>query len=260
MLYALVFCSLAVAQSVTSADTIRLSPAVIGEFELGKNGVNGSRVRQLAWSPDGKELYLMTYEPKPDASIKQAFHYVIAMPGGRPNRVDAPPAWAAAYWTWKSDRSAPGEPSLTIELSEEKKRAETGVALPTGGDMARGGTADPATGLSSESALNAARGMENNDVRTMRLKGEIIGEWINLPIVPGLTFGWGPKESGLIAFADKSTGKLVIMDKTGKKQKVADTKAVILPAWSEDGARIAYLEGRGRSKFAVVVADVDVKR
>jgi hypothetical protein len=256
MLCALLFLSLTAAQSATSADVIRLSPRVIGEFELGKNGVNGSRVRQLAWSPDGNELYLMTYDPKPDASMKAAFHYVIPTSGGRLMRVDAPPAWAAAYWAWKSDRSAPGDPSLKIELTDEKKRAETGVALPAGGDMARGGTADPATGLSSESALNTARGMENNDVRTMRLNGEIIGEWINLPIVPGLTFGWGPKESGIIAFAEKGSGRLVIMDKSGKKQKVDDTKAVILPGWSEDGARIAYLEGRGRGRFAVVIADV----
>jgi hypothetical protein len=252
----LLLSSLVVAQSATSAEAIRLSPSVIGEFELGKDGVRGSRVRQLAWSPDGKELYLMTYEPKPDASIKEAFHYLIPASGGRPNRVDPSPAWAATYWSWKSDRSAPGEPSLKIEVSEEKKRAETGVALPTGGDMARGGTADPSSGLSTESALNAARGMVNNNVYTLRLKGEIIGEWINHPIVPGLTFGWGPKESGLIAFAEKSSGRLVIMDKTGKTQKVADTKGVVLPAWSEDGTRIAYLEGRGRNKFAVIIAAV----
>jgi hypothetical protein len=256
MLQMLLFLSLVTAQLATSADAIRLSPGFIGEFELGKNGVSGSRVRQLAWSPDGKELYLMTYEPKPDASIKQAFHYLIPIAGGRPNRVEAPPAWAATYWSWKSDRSAPGEPSLKIEVSEEKKRAETGVALPAGGEMARGGTADPATGLSSESALNAARGMENNNVYTLRLKGEVIGEWINHPIVPGLTFGWGPLESGLIAFAEKSSGSLVIMDKTGKKQKVAGTKGVVLPAWSDDGAKIAYLEGRGRNKYAVIIAAV----
>ena len=128
---------------------------------------------------------------------------------------------------------APGDPTLTIE-SSGAKRAETGVATPMGGDYARGGTAD-ATGLPTSGALDASRGMQYKNVYTLMLKGEIIGQWIDHRIQPGLTFGWGPKGSGLIAFAAKDGGRLVIMDKTGKKQKIDDTKDVVLPAWTEDG-------------------------
>ena len=59
----------------------------------------------------------------------------------------------------------------------------------------------------------------------------------------------GPKSSGLIAFAEKGGGKLVIMDRTGKKQKIEGTKGVVLPAWTEDGAQMAYLETRGKNKL-----------
>jgi hypothetical protein len=91
----------------------------------------------------------------------------------------------------------------------------------------------------------------------MLLKGEVVGEWVNHAIVPGLTFGWGPAGSHLIAYAEKSSGRLVIMDSTGARQKIDGTKSVVLPAWTADGSKVAYLEGRGRNKFAVVIAKVE---
>jgi hypothetical protein len=201
----------------------------------------------------------MTYEPNRDASVKEAFHYVMPVTGSQFSRVKTPPAWAVTYWTWKSDRNPPGDQSLQIEVLQEQKRAETGVATPMGGDLARGGVdtggGGGAGGLSSSAAIDAARGMQMQNVYSLKLKGEIIGEWIDHPIVPGLTFGWGPKGIDLIAFAEKGSGRLVLMDKAGKKQKVDGTKGVVLPGFSEDGSRLAYLESRGRNRFAVIVAE-----
>jgi hypothetical protein len=254
MLQALFLYSLVIAQSLTSAESLRLAPSVVADFELGKD-MKGSRLRQLAWSPDHSQIYLMTYEPNRDASVKEAFHYLIPVAGGDPKRVEARPDWAETYWDWKSHHTAP-DASMKIEVAQEKRR-QNAVAVPFGGDAARGGVVDPATsGLSQESALEAARAMQNDDVYMLRLKGEIVGEWVNHPIVPGLTFGWGPKNSGLIAFAEVKSGRLVLMDRAGDKQKVDGTKNVVLPAWTEDGARLAYLEGRGRNKYALVIAAV----
>src|SRR5262245_42839870 len=167
--------------------------------------MKGTLVRQFVWSPDGSEFYLMTYDPNPDASIKATYHYLIPVAGGTPKRVDTQPDWAVAYWTWKSDRAAPWDPAMKIDVSQEKKR-EDAVAIPMGGEMAKGGGADPTGGLSTQAAIDAGRAMRNNDVYTLRLKGEIIGEWVNHPIVPGLTFGWA--KSGLIAFSERQSGRL----------------------------------------------------
>ena len=232
---------------------IRLTPTVVAEIDINK--LKGRLVRQLAWSPDGSQIYLMTYEPNRDASIKEAFHFLIPSSGGTPKRVDVQPDWAAAYWAWKAAQTAPGEPALKIEAADEKRR-ENAIALPFGGEYARGGTPDPTTGMSREAAMEAARGMETYNVYMLRLKGQTIGEWINHPIVPGLTFGWGPKGTGLIAFAELKSGRLILMDRNGSQQKVENTKNVVLPAWTEDGARLAYLEGRGRGTYALVVAAV----
>lgn len=249
-----VFVALALlAQSMPPAERIKLTTSP--EIEINLSTLKGTLVRQLAWSPDATELYLMTYEPNRDASIKEAFHFIIPLSNGAPKRVDVQPPWAVEYWKWKSDRTAPGDPSLAIEVLQEKRR-QNAVALPMGGELARGGTSGAGTtGLSQEEALDAARAMRNDDVYSLKLKGEVVGEWVNHPIVPGLTFGWGPDKSGLIAFAERSSGRLVLMDKQGK-QRVDDTKNVSVPAWTTDGSKLAYLEGRGRGRFALLVATV----
>ncbi len=89
----------------------------------------------------------------------------------------------------------------------------------------------------------------------MTLKKEVVGEFVNHAIMPGLTFGWGPKGTHLIAYADQQ-GRLVVMDTTGAKQKIEGTKSVVLPAFAPDATKIAYLEGLGRNKYSLVVATV----
>ncbi len=246
-----------VLQSQTPVASITVTPATTINLDLGR--LKGALVRQLAWAPDASELYLMTYDANKDASIKKMYHYVIPVGTGQPKQVDAQPAWATAYWGWKAAQTSPDDPELKIQVSVEKKR-ETAVAIPFGGDLARGGTgsaaAGSAGGLSEEAAMEAARAMQTNNIYTMRFKGEIVGEWINHPTVPGQTFGWGPKGTGLIAYAEHKSGRLVVMNHAGDKQKIDDTRNVVLPAWTDDGTKLAYLESRGRNRFALVVASV----
>jgi hypothetical protein len=232
--------------------TVTPAPPVM-EFDLGS--LKGARLRQMAWSPDEKELYLQTYDANKDASVKELFHYLLPVAGGAPKKIDTPPAWAADYWAWKSAQTAPDDPGWKIDVSTEKK-ITSATSMPMGGDLARGGTVDPAAGISAEAVTAHAAQATNVNVYTMRLKGETIGEWENHPIMPGLTFGWGPKGSGLMAFTDKSSGRLVLMDRSGKTTKVDGTKNASLPAFTADGGRIAYLESRGKNKYALIVASV----
>lgn len=232
--------------------TVTPGPAVL-EFDLG--ALKGTRLRQMAWSPDQTQLYLQTYDPNKDATVKELFHYLLSVTGGAPKRIDAPPAWAADYWLWKSGQTAPDDPAWKIDVSSEKKIASA-TAMPMGGDMARGGSVDPTAGISAESVTAHAAQSTNVSVYTMRLKGETIGEWTNHPIMPGLTFGWGPTGSGLMAFAEQSSGRLTLMDRLGKTARVEGTKGVTLPAFAADRSRIAYLENRGRNKYALVIATI----
>jgi hypothetical protein len=53
-------------------------------------------------------------------------------------------------------------------------------------------------------------------------------------------FSWGPEASGAIAFVD-SNGRLVLLDQHKHKQTVQGVKDGLLPAWSTDGARLAWV-------------------
>lgn len=216
----------------------------------------GQRVRQLSWSPDLTQLCLQTYDANRDASVKALYYYLLPVNGGKPTRVETPPEWAAEYWAWKSGQSAPGDPTWKIEVSTEKRIASA-TSMPMGGDLARGGTVDPASvGVSAETVAALAAGATNVNVYTMRLGGVTVGEWINHPIMPGVTFGWGPNGSGIIAYAETGSGRLILMDRTGTKTQVEGTKNVMLPAFTPDRSRLAYLENRSRDAYTLVIATV----
>ena len=134
---------------------IRLTPTVVAEIDINK--LKGRLVRQLAWSPDGSQIYLMTYEPNRDASIKEAFHFLIPSSGGTPKRVDVQPDWAAAYWAWKAAQTAPGEPALKIEAADEKRR-ENAIALPFGGELRARRDSDPTSGMSGDAGDGSGAG------------------------------------------------------------------------------------------------------
>jgi hypothetical protein len=231
------------------ASSVTLSPPiVIVELDTGK--LKGDLAR-LAWSPDARQIYVQTVEQGRAGSRMR--HYVLNLDGQPPHGVDQEPAWAGAYWFWKSGRAAPGLSAFMIDVEQRQNRL-TATATPTGGDLARGAPAG-ATPSGMAGGVQAAYQSQMTDTFILKLKGEVIGEFINTPAVPGLTFGWGPSGTGLIAFANRD-GHLVIMDSEGRKQEVASSKAVLLPAWTDDGKQLAYLEKSGKKKFVLKVVQV----
>lgn len=224
------------------------TPVRVAELDSGK--LKG-QPKRLAWSPDGARLYLLVTEQKGAAPVER--HYLIAASGGAAEASDTPPDWASKYWAWKSAQAAPGAPDFKIEIAQEEK-VNRATAAPMGGDLARGGTSS-GEGTSVGDATSAAYQTQNSMVYSMKLKGQIVGEFVNSPIVPGLTFGWSPQALGLIAYAHKS-GQVMIMDRTGLVTEIKDSGAALLPAWSEDGGKLAFLRREGRSKYRLMVATV----
>jgi hypothetical protein len=223
----------------------------IAELDMGKLKGEPSR---LAWSADGSQIYLQTLEGgfgRPNPKLR---HYVFQVTNGAKEDLQAEPEWASKYWTAKSGQTSPDGPPLKIELKTEQRREQT-TSVPRGGDLARGGTSID-TGTSVSDGVAAAYGSQTVTAHSMLLKGEVVGEFLNSVIVPGLTFGWGPQGSKLIAFAAPKTGRVVVMDQEGGKQEVAGSKDAILPAWSADGSRLAWLQKEGRGKFVLQVARV----
>jgi hypothetical protein len=212
-------------------------------------------IRVLSWKEDGTLLYLQTAELKDDALPKETFHYVINPANGELKKVAEEPAWAVTYRTTMKWKGAPGDDAFVIALETEKRQASA-TSIPMGGDYARGGI-DPAgsMGTSAESVSAAAQQLQSGTASVMRLKGQVVGEWLNQPIVPGQTYGWGPQGSNLIAYAEPNNRQLMVMDKSGAKQKISDTKGVYSPSFSTDARTLAWIELRGK-KAILVVSDI----
>lgn len=221
-------------------------PAVLAVVETDK--LHGEPWK-LCWSPDGRQLYLAAMKRK-DGGMDLT-HHLIDAASGAVETLDVEPPWASSYWEWKSWKSAPGRPEFVITIDQQKKN-ESATARPSGGAMARGSASgDP--GISIDDA--AGQMSSNVMVITLLLKGQVLGQWKGEPFVPGLTFGWAPQNMDAIAFADKD-GHLILMDEQGRRQRIEPTKNAQLPAWSADGARVAWVEKQDRRKFRIQVANV----
>ena len=237
-------------QAAPREESLRFSePTTLATLDLDK--LKGELSR-LAWSPDGSQLYVQTLEGgfgKPNVKLR---HYLLSATDGAKRDLQVEPDWALEYWTAKSGQASPDDESLKIELKSEARRERT-TSLPQGGELARGGTTSTITQNDELSIL----ALQTVPVHTMLLHGETIGEFVNSVIVPGLTFGWGPKGSRAIAFAAQKTGRIVVMDDRGRTWEIAGSKDAILPAWSPDGGRLAWLQKDGRKKHLLQVSRID---
>ena len=245
---------LAQAPTAPTAESVQVSaPAQIGAtMDAGK--LKGEPT-QLAWSPDGTKLFLQTAgRDKAGMTINPRF-YVMSAAEGKPEAIDAPPAWAAEYWAWKSGQASPAASTFRIDFKDEFKTV-TAVSAPRGGDLAKGGVDASGTGgtTANDIAMQAQQSQKVHIV-TYTLKGETIGEFVGLQALHGYTFGWSPASLGMMAYGNQA-GRLTLMDRQGKRQEVDGTKGVILPAWSSDGSKIAFLQKNGKNKYDLFVVTV----
>jgi len=207
-------------------------------------------LRQIAWSGDASELYVQTMEGR-DASAK-LHHYVVPAAGGAAAPLKDRPEWAASYWSFKSDRFAPGLGSLMIDVQQSIENMKYGTGSAGAIDQA-----DRATGGMTTSGANADRAAmsDRNHVVRLKLLDETISEFVNEAPIPGLMFSWGPASSGAIAFTDRD-GRMFLFDQNKRKRPVAAAKDALLPAWTTDGSRLAWAQKNGRKKYVLMVAPV----
>jgi hypothetical protein len=222
-------------------------PRLVMELDAGK--LKGT-LRRLAWVGPGDQLYLRVADLD-RWNNERPKHYLLPLAGTGPVAAEGEPIDASSYWAWKSGPAAPGLPSLRFDIgSVQENKTATGSTKEAPG-MPNPFRSDPS---SSQVAADYAS-MQRVTTTTLRLKGELIAEVKNEPLTPGLTFGWGPAPSGLLAFADAKK-RLVVLDREGRKVEVTGATEVVLPAWSPDGKRIAYLQKKGGKKYALMIVDV----
>jgi len=234
------------------------APQPVVELDSGK--LKGE-VAQLAWSPDASEFYVQSVDRDRAGHVTGVRHFVVSISTKAIKSVDQQPAWASAYWTWKSAQAAPGQPSFKIDVTQREETVRA-TSSPTGGALAKGGAADPTQGSTAEDVANAAYNTQHLLVSDLSVKGDVIGTWVNEPVIPGVSFGWAPQALHALAFTKrdkKDGGPIFVLDATGQKQELAGARNALLPAWSDDGKRLAWLERKDRKHFELMIADVSVQ-
>jgi hypothetical protein len=257
MLAILAFVAVQAASPAPDARQIALSPPrAIAQIDISRMKGDLSR---LAWSPDGSEFYLQTIERDRRGNIRSTNHYVVSAASTNLKSIDQEPSWASRYWSWKSGQASPGDAAFKIVVDGPRRETVRATAAPTGGALAKGGGADPLAGTTVADVASAAEQTQVKTIYALKLKSETIGEWVNEPVNPGVNYTWAPAPLRIIAFARRDGGPLTVFDDAGQKQELAVAKSAFLPAWSDDGRRIAWLERKDRKKYDLTIADVSVR-
>lgn len=210
---------------------------------------------RLSWSADGSQLAIQTSERDNLGMTKNPRFYLVATADGKLSTIQEWPEWAGQYWDWKSNKYTPWSPSIGIDAKQSEKTVSA-TSAPMGGDLAKGGVdTSGGGGTTADDVTQHRLGSQKLNVVTLTLMGETVGYFEGVQFIAGYSFGWAPKDLASIAYVTQS-GRLGVMDKDGKKQQLDDTKNVLLPAWSVDGTKIAFLQKSGKNKYDVYVAPV----
>jgi len=239
------------AAGVFDATTAKVSaPAALTQIESGK--LKGNPLR-LAWGDQG-QLFLRSAETDKWGN-ERGRNYVLSLDKPALVQAEEQPAWAALYWNWKSGISAPGVPVMRFDIeTREQSKTATGSTQEGGSGSYSFDNPNKSDPSQSQIAKDVAS-MQKIITTTVKLKGQLIVESQNMSVPPGTTFGWAPSGLGALAYAD-SKKKLVLVDREGRKFEVPNTEDVLLPAWSPDGTRIAYLQRKDRKTYILNIVTV----
>lgn len=252
---AIFLCMLALQQAQpeqpAALDTSRVTvsaPKKVAEVDAG--AVKGDLVG-LAWSGDGSALYLRSAEYDRWRN-ERAHHFVFDVASGKMTAADASPSWAASYWMWKSGYVAPGVPDMKLDTDTQSQMVTAVGTVRDGGlSQSRADPSRPQVAADYASAQQVA-------TVTIKLKGTIIVESVNKSVQPGAIWGWAPSPIGGLAYVDGKK-RLALADRSGRTMDVAGTADVMLPAWSPDGKRIAFVQKIDKKKYQVSVVEVALR-
>jgi hypothetical protein len=235
-MFALMIASILAAAGATDVSALKASePALVCELDL---KLLKGELRRLSWSVDGRYLHVQTLDHK------TLHDYIITLPEGEISVAFGEPEWADQYWTMKSSLAAPGTPDLKIEVLENHQRTQP---MPFTGGFANGGaqTVDP----------HNPRDTFAIEARLLLL-GQEVGYTLNEVAMAGGSYGWGPMGSAAIAFID-TTGRVTLFDRSKHKNVVATARGAMMPAWSGDGRRLAYVQKTGRDRFRLMAVTLE---
>lgn len=224
------------------------APATIRDLDI--KGVRGVPTR-MAWSPDNLWLYIRvsTFDRWSNETVR---HLLVETAGKRVETLAEEPGWLPRYWNLKSATTSPVIPTWRIKVDAREELLRT-TNVPREGNIGQH-TADPSAGM-DEVARKAAFSSQKTTYEQYLLNGHVIAAATNGHVAPGRAFAWAPAPLALIAYVSEK-GRLVVMNHAGQTRDVKGPKKPLLPAWSEDGRRIAFIQQSGSGTYTVKVVEI----
>ena len=75
---------------------------------------------------------------------------------------------------------------------------------------------------------------------------------------PGTNFSWAPAPLQLLAFARREGGPIIVLRCSRFEAGTQRHQAALLPAWSSDGKRLAWIERKGK-KYQLTTSELTVQ-
>ncbi len=234
-------------QPIDLAKLVVSDPATLRD--LGKADARGVATR-MAWSADGAWIYvrMSTFDRWSNETVR---HLLVETQGKRIQDLGDEPSWLPRYWNTKSALASPTVPSWRIKIDTREGQVRT-TNVPREGNIGQHG--DPTAGL-DETVRKAANSSQKVSFEDYVLNGRVVASAINDHVAPGRTFAWAPPPLALVAFVD-AKWRLMLMNQAGATREVKGAKKPSLPAWSEDGRRLAFVQATTLSNCVVKVVDV----
>jgi hypothetical protein len=226
--------------TVSSPSTLR---------DLGKAGVRGVPTR-MAWSPDAAWLYLRlsTFDRWSNETVR---HVLAEIDGKRVQDLGDEPGWLPRYWNTKAALTSPTVPAWRMKIDTREEQVRT-TNVPREGNIGQHG--DPGAGM-DDVVRKAALASQKTLFEQYTLNGHVVASAVNDHVPPGRMFAWAPPPLALIAFVDES-GRLVLMNAAGATRQVKGAKKPSLPAWSDDGRRLAFVQSASASGSVIKVVEI----
>ena len=200
---------------------------------------------RMAWSPDDTWLYvrISTFDRWSNETVR---HVLIETQGKRIEPLTDEPGWLARYWNLKSSLTSPVVSTWRIKIDAREEQVRT-TNVPREGNIGQHG--DPGASL-DETVRKAAQSSQKTLFETFRLNGHVIGSAVNGHVVPGRTFAWAPDPLALVAFVTEKD-RLAVMNAQGHTREVKGAKKPLLPAWSQNGRQLAYVQQTASGAYAI---------
>ena len=233
--------------STPQAATIK--PVNVKALTAGKDKViatyrdkRGHHPVMLSWSPDNSTLFvyaeLLSQIAEKSVRVLGKADFSIPATGGEFKEEKERPAWVKEYW----DRKSALVSSDGAQVKKEASSRMEEVYTLAGKEIGRPWYSHFGSQAAMDKHLNRSSALRSRLSRGGAVQTEKAPK-VDI-FYPGMTYSWSPPGGNAIVYYDDF--KVYVMSDEGKEKKTIASGDLYLPAWSNDGKKVAFIRVNDR--------------